>query len=78
MARKKTMEADMTPKQKSGLDKNKDGKISKEDFEMLRKDKKESKSMHKDKDKEGKKIKPKMTYAQMLTDIAAKKYSDGV
>ena len=34
--------------------------------------------MHKDKDKEGKKIKPKMTYAQMLTDIAAKKYSDGV
>ena len=40
--------------------------------------KKESKSMHKDKDKDKKKIKPKMTYAQMLTDIAAKKYSDGV
>lgn len=30
----------MSPKQKSALDKNKDGKISKEDFEMLRKEKK--------------------------------------
>ena len=75
---KKKAKAEMSPKQKGALDKNKDGKISKEDFEMLQKDKKESKSMHKDKDKEGKKTKPKMTYAQLLTDIAAKKNSDGV
>ena len=32
--------AEMSPKQKEALDKNKDGKISKEDFELLRKDKK--------------------------------------
>jgi len=75
---KKKAKAEMSPKQKGALDKNKDGKISKEDFEMLRKEKKESKSMHKDKDKEAKKTKPKMTYAQLLTDIAAKKNSDGV
>ena len=31
------IEAAMTPKQKEALDKNKDGKVSKEDFEMLRK-----------------------------------------
>tara|TARA_R100001509_G_scaffold148770_1_gene106839 strand:+ start:3889 stop:4551 length:663 start_codon:yes stop_codon:yes gene_type:complete len=78
----KKMKAEMTPNQKGALDKNKDGKISKEDFELLRKEKKESKSMmHKDKDKDkdkAKKIKPKMTYAQLLSDIAAKKYSDGV
>lgn len=87
----KKVKAEMSEKQKSALDQNKDGKISKEDFELLRKKKKksdagygggdmkkkeESKSMHKDKD--GKKVKPKMTYAQMLSDIAAKKYSDGV
>ena len=78
----KKMKAEMTPKQKGALDKNKDGKISKEDFELLRKEKKESKSMmHKDKDKDkdkAKKIKPKMTYAQLLTDIASQKYNDGV
>ena len=32
--------AEMSPKQREALDKNKDGKISKEDFELLRKDKK--------------------------------------
>ena len=32
--------AEMSPEQKKALDKNKDGKISKEDFELLRKDKK--------------------------------------
>lgn len=78
----KKMKAEMTPKQKGALDKNKDGKISKEDFEMLRKKKKESKSMmHKDKDKDkdkAKKIKPKMTYARLLTDIASQKHNDGV
>ena len=72
---KKKAKAEMSPKQKSALDKNKDGKISKEDFEMLRKDKKESKSMmHKDadKDKKKKKIKPKMSYAQLLIDLTNK------
>ena len=57
------------------LDKNKDGKISKEDFEMLRKEKKESKSMmHKDEDKDNKKkkIKPKMSYAQTLIYLTEK------
>ena len=67
---KKKAKAEMSPKQKGALDKNKDGKISKEDFEMLRKDKKESKSMHKDKDK--KKIKPKMSYAEVLIDLTEK------
>ena len=67
---KKKAKAEMSPKQKGALDKNKDGKISKEDFEMLRKDKKESKSMHKDKDK--KKIKPKMSYAEILIDLTEK------
>ena len=72
---KKKAKAEMSPKQKSALDKNKDGKISKEDFEMLRKEKKESKSMmHKDedKDKKKKKIKPKMSYAQLLIDLTNK------
>ena len=32
--------AEMTPEQKKNLDKNKDGKISKEDFELMRKEKK--------------------------------------
>ena len=74
---KKKAKAEMTPKQKGALDKNKDGKISKEDFEMLRKEKKESKSMHKDEDKDKKK-KAKMSYAQILTDIASEKFNDGV
>ena len=72
---KKKAKAEMSPKQKSALDKNKDGKISKEDFEMLRKEKKESKSMHKDEDKDKKKkkmIKPKMSYAQLLIDLTNK------
>ena len=69
---KKKSKAEMSPKQKGGLDKNKDGKISKEDFEMLRKEKKESKSMDKDKDKDKKKIKPKMSYAEVLIDLTEK------
>jgi len=133
------IEAAMTPKQKKALDKNKDGKVSKEDFELLRKsksmdkkqydkiDKKElkqdtkkekvehekdaikddkskikkldkgapsekksiekkdlKKDMKFDKDSKkkmeadygngGKKVKPKKSYAQMLTDIAAERY----
>lgn len=36
----KKSKGEMSPKQKEALDKNKDGKISKEDFELLRKDKK--------------------------------------
>ena len=37
---KKKMKAEMSEKQKTGLDQNKDGKIDKKDFEMLRKKKK--------------------------------------
>ena len=77
---KKKAKAEMSPKQKNALDKNKDGKISKEDFEMLRKDKKESKSMHKDKDKDKdkdkKKIKPKMSYAEILIDLTNKHFKE--
>jgi len=72
---KKKAKAEMSPKQKNSLDKNKDGKISKEDFEMLRKEKKESKSMHKDEDKDKKKkkmVKPKMSYAQLLINLTNK------
>ena len=65
---RKPVMAEVTDKQKSGLDKNKDGKITKEDFEMLRKGKKKSDG------KNGKKIKPKTSYAQMLTDIAAERF----
>ena len=38
---KKSSKGEMSPKQKEALDRNKDGKISKEDFEMLRKKKSE-------------------------------------
>ena len=65
---RRPMMAEMTDKQKSGLDKNKDGKITKEDFEMLRKGKKKSDG------KNGKKIKPKTSYAQLLIDIAAERF----
>ena len=65
---RKPVMAEMTDKQKSGLDKNKDGKITKEDFEMLRKGKKKSDG------KNGKKIKPKTSYAEILRDIAAERF----
>jgi hypothetical protein len=70
---KKKMEAEMSPKQKSGLDKNKDGKITKEDFEMLRKGKKKADGGYGGGEMK-KKIKPKKSYAQMLIDIAAERY----
>jgi hypothetical protein len=69
---RKPMVAEMTDKQKSGLDKNKDGKITKEDFEMLRKGKKKADGGYGMKN--GKKIKPKASYAQMLMDIAAERF----
>lgn len=69
----KKMEADMSPKQKSALDKNKDGKITKEDFEMMRKGKKKADGGYGGGDMK-KKVKPKKTYAQMLMDIAAERY----
>lgn len=62
----KESEAGASPKQKNALDKNKDGKVSKEDFELLRKKGKKSES------KEGK---IKKSYADLLTDIANKKDS---
>ena len=73
----KPAKADMSSKQKSGLDMNKDGKISKEDFELLRKKGKKGK-----KEADGgygggdmkKKVTPKKSYAQMLTDIAAERF----
>jgi len=43
----KESEAAMSPKQKAALDKNKDGKVTKEDFKMLRKKGKKSESMDK-------------------------------
>ena len=65
---RKPVIAEMTDKQKSALDKNKDGKITKEDFQMLRKDKKKSDG------KDEEKIKPKASYAEMLSDIAAERF----
>ena len=70
----KPAKADMTSKQKSGLDKNKDGKITKEDFELLRKKgKKEADGGYGGGDMK-KKVTPKKSYAQMLTDIAAERF----
>lgn len=63
----KEAEAAMSPKQKAALDKNKDGKVTKEDFELLRKKGKKSESNKK---------KPKKSYAKLLTDIANKKESE--
>lgn len=63
----KESEAGMSPKQKAALDKNKDGKVTKEDFELLRKKGKKSQS---------KEDKPKKSYANLLTDIANKKDSE--
>ena len=57
----------MSPKQKAALDKNKDGKVTKEDFELLRKKGKKSESKEK---------KPKKSFANLLTDIANKKDSE--
>ena len=74
---KKKMKAEMSEKQKSGLDQNKDGKIDKKDFEMLRKKKKKSDAGYGGGDMKKEKS-DKKSYAQLLTDIAAKKYSDGV
>ena len=45
---KRSSKAAMSPKQKEALDKNKDGKISKEDFELLRKDKGKAKFEYED------------------------------
>jgi hypothetical protein len=68
------MKAKVSPKQKAGLDKNKDGKISKEDFELLRKKgKKEADGGYGGGDMK-KKVTPKKSYAQMLTDIAAERF----
>ena len=70
----KPAKADMSSKQKSALDKNKDGKISKEDFELLRKKgKKEADGGYGGGDMK-KKVTPKKSYAQMLTDIAAERF----
>lgn len=63
----KESEAGMSQKQKTALDKNKDGKVTKEDFELLRKKGKKS---------ESKEDKPKKSYANLLTDIANKKESE--
>jgi len=41
---KRSSKAEMSSKQKKALDKNKDGKVTKEDFELLRKDKKSDKT----------------------------------
>jgi len=57
----------MSTKQKTDLDKNKDVKVTKEDFELLRKKGKKS---------ESKEDKPKKSYANLLTDIANKKESE--
>lgn len=70
---KEKMEAEMSSKQKSGLDKNKDGKISKEDFEMLRKGKKKADGGYGGGEMK-KKMKPKKSYAQLLLDIAAERF----
>ena len=70
---RKPMMAEMTDKQKSGLDKNKDGKISKEDFEMLRKGKKKADAGYGGGEMK-KKMKPKKSYAQLLLDIAAERF----
>ena len=68
------MKAKVSPKQKSALDKNKDGKITKEDFELLRKKgKKEADGGYGGGDMK-KKVTPKKSYAQMLTDIATERY----
>ena len=68
------MKAKASPKQKSALDKNKDGKITKEDFELLRKKgKKEADGGYGGGDMK-KKVTPKKSYAQMLTDIAAERF----
>ena len=69
----KPAKAEMSPKQKGALDKNKDGKITKEDFEMLRKGKKKADGGYGGGDMK-KKVKPKKSYAQMLMDIAAERY----
>jgi len=69
---KEKMEAEVSSKQKSGLDKNKDGKITKEDFEMLRKGKKKADGGYGGGEMK-KKMKPKKSYAQLLMDIAAQK-----
>ena len=63
----KETEAAMSPKQKAALDKNKDGKVTKEDFKLLRKKGKKS---------ESKEDKSKKSYANLLTDIANKKDSE--
>ena len=60
----KESEAVTSPKQKTALDKNKDGKVTKEDFELLRKKNKKSESVDK---------KSKKSYANLLDDIANKK-----
>ena len=70
---KKKMEAETSPKQKAALDKNKDGKITKEDFEMLRKGKKKADGGYGGGDMK-KKMKPKKSYAQLLLDIAAERF----
>jgi len=70
----KPAKAEMSPKQKGALDKNKDGKITKEDFEMLRKGKKKADGGYGGGDMK-KKVKPKKSYAQMLMDIAAERYN---
>tara|TARA_R110002020_G_scaffold214004_3_gene420978 strand:+ start:1920 stop:2891 length:972 start_codon:yes stop_codon:yes gene_type:complete len=67
----KKMEADkaLSPKQKA-MDKNKDGKLTKEDFQMLNK-----KSKGDYGNKMEKKETPKKSYAQLLIDIAAERYN---
>ena len=67
------MEAETSPKQKAALDKNKDGKITKEDFEMLRKGKKKADGGYGGGDMK-KKMKSKKSYAQLLLDIAAERF----
>jgi hypothetical protein len=68
---KKKMEAEksLSPKQKA-LDKNKDGKLTKEDFQMLNK-----KSEGDYGNNMEKKVTPKKSYAELLIDIAAERYN---